>query len=315
MTSLQSPGSWDVVIFRIHFWDEFAQRQFDRLLIRAGNCDVYILVDETNGPVAGITHDRVVRVTESEIRDMGLPLAGQGNSLWFNGDYPLYRFMELHPGYLQYLQLEYDVVINMDIAEILRRMRAEAIDFIGLTQGERSPEWFWRNSCAGLYDTESLSHELICLCAFSARALNHLFRKRRQHASLLQSGAITAWPMCEAFIPTELRAGGFRLAELSAFGDTAAYDHWPPYLEDDVEKLSSHCFIHPVLDRPRYISSMLKYRVGIGGYLSPGSLLHRKLRRLPMAMYLHTLVTIFVAKAMRVLRNTIRFNNQQGKAA
>jgi hypothetical protein len=315
MTGVDPPSSSNVVIFRTHFWDQFAQRQFGRLLARARNCDVYILVDETNGPVQGITHDRVVRVTETEMLGMGLPRAGEGNLLWFNGDYPLYRFMERHPGYVQYLQLEYDVVINMDIAALLGRMRAEAIDFIGLTKGEPSPDWFWRESCAGLYDAARLSHELICICAFSARALEHLYRKRLQHAGLLRAGAIAAWPMCEAFIPTELAAGGFRLAELSEFGDTGAYDHWPPYLEDDLVQLSNHCFIHPVLDQPRYIGSMLKYRVGVSGYLRPDSLFHRKLRRLPIAVYLRALATSFAAKVVRVLHNAIRADNRQDKAA
>ena len=131
------------VIFRTHFWDDFAQRQFDRLLARVGAGDVYVLVDETNGRVEGIRHDRVVRVTEQDMLDMGLPRAGTGNLLWFNGDYPLYRFLELHGAYDYYLQLEYDVVLNTDIDALVGRAAADGVDFIGLTKGEPVEEWAW----------------------------------------------------------------------------------------------------------------------------------------------------------------------------
>jgi hypothetical protein len=45
------------VIFRTHFWDDFARRQFARLrqMVREG--DIFVLVDETNGPVVGIEHN------------------------------------------------------------------------------------------------------------------------------------------------------------------------------------------------------------------------------------------------------------------
>ena len=57
--------------------------------------DVFVLVDETNGPVdTGIPHPRPwVRVTEAGPARHGLSRApASGNLLWFNGDYPLYRF-------------------------------------------------------------------------------------------------------------------------------------------------------------------------------------------------------------------------------
>jgi hypothetical protein len=295
----------DAVIFRTHFWDGFAQRQFDRLLARAQGCDVFVLVDETQRKV-DVPHDRVVRVTESDVLDMGFVRAGEGSLLWFNGDYPLYHFLKLHPGYTHVLQLEYDAVLNVDIGGLMRRMRADNIDFIGLTKGEPAEEWFWRTSCAPLYDAATLRHQLICVSAFSARALQLLWQRRLEHARLWRGGLLKVWPMCEAFIATELAEAGLNVAELSSFGDTGAYDHWPPYLEADLPTLASHVFIHPVLDQNRYISSMLKYKVGLSGYLHLDSLFHRKLRRLPAGVYLRALVTTFAGKAARVTGENLR---------
>ncbi len=288
------------VIFRTHFWDGFAQRQFGRLLAVAGGTDVFVLVDETSGPVA-IPHDRVVRVTEASLLAMGLAAAGEGNLLWFNGDYPLYAFLRNQPEYDYYLQLEYDVVINQPIADLVARAAGEKIDYVGLTKGEAPQDWFWRASCAGAYRPEELRHQLICLSLFSAAALRHLWGRRVAHAQARAEGRLEGWPFCEGFIPTELALAGYACSELDRFGDTGAYDHWPPYLEADAPALQSHSFVHPVLDQARYIASLHKYRIGLAGYLNPGSLFHRKLRRLPTRQYLPALASSFWTKACRNL--------------
>ena len=286
------------VLFRTHFWDAFAQRQFDRLLAVAEGTDVFVLVDETSGPVA-VPHDRVVRVSESSLLAMGLARAGEGNLLWFNGDYPLYAFLQQQPGYDYYLQLEYDVVINQPLTGLVAKAAALGADYVGLTKGEPVQDWFWRDSCAGAYALADLRHQLICLSLFSAAALRHLWDRRLAHAHARAAGTLAGWPFCEGFIPTELALAGFACRELSEFGDTDAYDHWPPYLEADTASLQRHPFVHPVLDEVRYVASLHKYRVGLAGYLNPASLFHRKLRRLPRRGYLPALARSFWTKARR----------------
>ena len=289
------------VIFRTHFWDDFTRRQLQRL--RAAMCegDIFVLVDETNGPVAGIEHDRVVRTCEAELLGMGLARAGTGGLLWFNGDYPLYRFQELHPNYDYYVQLEYDVVFKTDLDAMVARADANGIDFVGLTKGEATPDWPWVDTCDGVYPPDEIRHQLICVSLFSNRALAHLHRRRLALSEAYRFGTIRAWPMCEAFIATEL-ARGFRCAELSEFGDTGAYDHWPPFLERDLDRTAG-AFIHPLLDEQRYASSLLKYQIGLTGYLRPNSLFHRKARRLPARQYVELVASSFVAKARRTLRD------------
>lgn len=290
------------IVFRVHFWDDFARRQLDRLrsVVREG--DVFVVLDETAGPVAGVEHDRIVRMTESDLLGMGLVGAGEGNMMWFNGDYPLYRFRELHPEYDYYLQTEYDLVFNTSPDAIVARAQAEGIEFIGLSKGEDIEHWPWTDTCTDAYAREDIDHQLICVSLYSGRALDHLLARRLTLSQAYRSGAIQAWPMCEAFVATEMRRGGFRCAELSAFGDTGAYDHWPPLLERDLDCTPGE-FLHPVLDDRRYAGSLLKYKIGLLGYLRPDSLFHRKARRLPLRLYVRLVATSFWAKARRTLRD------------
>ncbi len=299
------------VIFRTHFWDAFAQRQFDRLLSVAAGTDVYVLVDETNGPVSGIGHPNVVRVTADGLLAMGFARAGEGNLLWFNGDYPLYRFQELHPDYDYYVQLEYDVLIHQPIAALVARLQADQVDFVGLTKGDTGERWFWRGTMMSAYEGAGIRNQLICLCVFSGPALRHLWQARLAQSPLWQDGTLSAWPFCEGFIPTELASAGFRLRELSDYGTTGAYDHWPPFLEADAPGLAREDFVHPVLDEPRFIASLHKYHIGLAGYLNPSSQFHRKLRRLPALRYLNALASSFAAKARRNIKASRRLSAEK----
>jgi hypothetical protein len=291
------------VIYRTHFWDDFAQRQFDRLLWVAADTEVFILVDETAGPVHGIAHDKVVRTTEAALLSRGLAQASEGNLLWFNGDYPLYRFYELHPGFDAYLQLEYDVVINRPIAGMMEEAARQNVDFIALTKGEPVQDWFWRKSWEGLCEMSELRWQLVCLSAFSNRALAYLWQRRLELSGAYAKGNVKVWPIWEAFLPTELSRAGFNCRELSDYGSVEAYDHWPPYVEADIPGLAKHDFLHSVLDEKRYAASMLEYHVGLAGYINPASLFHRKLRRLPTRRYLSVVASTFWSKARRSLKS------------
>ena len=290
------------VIFRTHFWDEFAKRQFARLTEKVCSGDVYILMDETNGPVQGISHDKVVRMTESDVLAMGFPRAGEGSLLWFNGDYPLYYFLKDHGSYEYYVLLEYDVALNVDVDPLVQRVAAGAIDFVGLTKGEPVRDWPWLDTCRDAYALEDIQYKLICMSVYSVRAIQWLAARRLELAAQFHDGSMKAWPFCEGFIATEMARNDFITAELADFVDTDAYDFWPPYVEADLPAMTDRPVIHPVLDRDRYVGSLLKYKVGLGGYFNINSLLHRKLRRLPASLYLKTLTNSFAQKAMRNLR-------------
>ena len=290
------------LIFRTHFWDDFAQRQFDRLVSRVGSGDVFVLVDETNGKVGAIPHDKVIRMTESDILAMGYPRAGSGNMLWYNGDYPLYLFYQREGGYDYYVMAEYDVVMNTDVDELLRRVEADKIDFLGLTKGEPVEEWAWRDTCRDVYGAQELRYQLICMSVYSSRAIQHLATRRLELTERYQRGDIKRWPFCEGFIATEMTTGPFITAELSAYLDTGFYDTWPPFIESEMPAMVNSQIIHPVLDHQRYVDSLVKYKVGLAGYFNINSVFHRKLRRLSPASYVSALANSFMYKAVRNLR-------------
>jgi hypothetical protein len=300
------------VLFRTHFWDAFTQRQLERLREQVAFGTIYILVDETNGRVDGIAHDNIIRITEQSVLDTGLARAGSGRLLWFNGDYPLYSFLDQHDTYDIYVQLEYDVVLNTSVDDLVDRMRRDRVDFIGLTKGEPVREWAWLDTCTESYDALEIRYKLICLSLFSRPALQMLARRRREMSAAFQRGEISAWPFCEGFIATEIERANFTGAELSGYVDTFSYDTWPPFVESDLPVLAGSSVIHPVLDQKRYVSSLFNYKVGLSGYLNLNSVLHRKLRRLPAGLYMRTLLTSFIAKALRktwALRTNLQFSS------
>ena len=76
------------------------------------------------------------------------------------------------------------------------------------------------------------------------------------------------WPSSEVFIPTEVARAGMTWLSLADFGDVSRCDWFPPTMEEDLRPSDGDAFLHPVLDRRRYVSSMLYNR----GSLAPGEL-------------------------------------------
>lgn len=268
------------VIFRTHFWDDFVERQFQRLSGQVKSGDIYVLVDETRGAVPGISGHRVFRLTDNQILAAGYVHAGEGSMQWYSGDVPLYMFEAAHPDYDFYIQLEYDVNINVDLDTVVERIAADGVDVVALTKGKPTANWMWLDTCLDVYGRHEVQNKLICLSIFSSRALRSLRQARLAHAARFRCGEIGRWPYCEGFVPTEAARQGLRQKELSAYGDVSAYDWWPPYLEADLPRLGRHDFLHPVLDTEKYRTSLFKINAGLKAILWPFSWYHRRLRRL-----------------------------------
>ena len=81
---------------------------------------------------------------------------------------------------------------------------------------------------------------------------------------------------------------------LADFGDVSHCDWFPPTMEEDLQTADGDAFLHPVLDRRRYVSSMLYNR----GSLAPGEL-YRALSRFRREEYAK-----FIWRSVR--RNTLR---------
>ena len=305
------PGRGDgatsyAVIFRTHFWDDFVERQFRRLQQQVGRGSIYVLVDETRGRVAGIPTRDVFRLTDGQVLEAGFVAAGEGSIQWFSGDVPLYLFRAAFPDYSYYLQLEYDVNIHLDIDDLVDRVARDDADIVTLERRETPADWYWMNSVRGVYPQGEITHHLICLSIFSDKALDALARARLNQADRFRRGELPAWPFCEAFIPIEGKRLGLRLIQLAAYGDVDEYDWWPPSPERALPDLQQHAFVHPVLDRPRFVASMLKYP-NVRAIFIPSSLLHRRLRRLGWRDYAAVVgARSFAALAFSTLRERIR---------
>src|ERR1700722_9618144 len=83
------------VLFKIYFVDPFVLRQLDRLKARVASGDVFVIADETDGELGPIPHDKVIRVTESEMRQAGFENGGSTKAMfWHNADYSLYSLLD-----------------------------------------------------------------------------------------------------------------------------------------------------------------------------------------------------------------------------
>lgn len=277
------------LIFRTHFWDDFAQRQLDRVTAQLTAGDVFVLVDETRGKVQNIGAGRVFGLTDGQVLDAGFVAAGEGSVQWYSGDVPLYMFHQKHPDYDYYIQMEYDVNVHVDLDHMIQRLADDRVDVLIAQNKEPLAEWPWRWSCFAAYEPSEVRHGLICFSAFSGRALAILHAKRLEQASKFKAGELDDWPYCEGYIPTEAMKQGLKIADLAQYGDVAAYDWWPPYLEADLPRLQKRSFVHPVLDPDRYVPSLFKRPEGLKWLLSPTSWLHRKLLRLGARGYIKAL--------------------------
>jgi hypothetical protein len=279
------------VIFRTHFWDEFCDRQFDRLKARVGRGDIYVLVDQTRGPVPGIPTDKIFPITDQAILDAGFVAAGEGSLQWYSGDVPLYLFRARHPDYDYYVQIEYDAVVNVPLDDLVDRMAREGVDVLGLTNPdfETAETWYWSPSCLDAYAMDELRCILVCFSAYSSRALERLEAARLAQAAEYRRGTIKRWPYCEGYVATEAGRQGLSLHQLTEFGDVERYRWWPPYLEEELPSFSGNSFVHPILDAPRYVPSLFKMENGLRVLLNPTSWLHRKLRLLGPVGYVKAL--------------------------
>jgi hypothetical protein len=159
-------------------------------------------------------------------------------------------------------------------------------------------EWHWTPYQRNVYGADEVGRALLCVSLYSSRALNMLCQRRLAMSS---DPSVQEWPNSELFVPTEVLRAGMTWLPLQDFGDVSGYVWFPPALEDDLPFTNSAAFFHPVLDRRRYISSMLDNR----GSLAPGELTHA-LSRFPRQEYAHLVWQSTRKGVVKALRHKIR---------
>ena len=292
------------VVFKTYAWDEFIERQARRLEQAAGSLDFYISVDETGGSVGPIPFDRVIRFTCADLAAAGLPMRyGVGGVLWWNPDYAHYQFLEQQPDYDYYLFVEYDCVVRCELEQFVSRAASQGADLIAQPISVPIEKWHWMPYQCNAYRFNEIKLALLNVCFLSARGLRLLHQRR---LSMNPRSSNNAWPSAEVFVPTEIAREGMTWIPLAECGDVSQYEWFPPTLEEDLMEVTGDAFLHPVLDRKRYISSMLHHV----GCLEPGEL-DRVLARFKREEYAKLLWSSARQRAVRrVQHRLIRWWNQ-----
>ena len=294
------------VLFKVYYWDDFVERQYQRLLACASKGDVFIVVDDTIRTVPPIDHPRVFRITPEDLR--ALPLANEaGNNLfWYNADYPVYHFHGKHPDYPFYVNFEYDAVLNGNLDELVAGSTARNVDYMAQPVRETVEEWVFTPTHLPVYSKEDIAGYLSCIAVLSNRAVRLLLERRLAMTACWQQGEMKFWPISEVFMGTELKRAGMATEPLSNHGSTAEYNWWPPHLEDDLGALQGHKFLHPVLPRENYIVSTLRNEAAILSYFKEGSDLRSKMHRFPRTVYGEPVRQEFVRRIKRKSRRHMR---------
>ena len=297
------------VLMKTHFWDDFVERRLQHLRRQVTSGDVYVVVDETNGTVGPIPFEHVVRTKEADVEPLDLLAYPAGQVFWYNADYTLHVFCGSHASYEYYILCEYDAVINADMDDFVRRVAADAVDYVGLPVATDFAAWAWSKTCEGVYPPGTrMVHWLGCVSLFSRRSIELLGDRRRALSHRHKAGEIKQWPFCEAFIPIEMLSNGLVMRALPDFGRAEAYNWWPPHHENDLPSRKDEAFIHPVLDERRYIASSMRW-ADLSTYFDPNGRLRLLLNRSAPVNYLAPLFQKFIANkdlaGMRRLRDMV----------
>ena len=275
------------VVVRTYQWDAFIERQVERYRAVSGGGDLFISMDETRGPVGPSGRDDVFGTTDRGLLDLGLANRyGRGSLIWWNNDYPQYAFRRAHPGYDFYVFVEYDSLVRQPIAALVDQVAARGLDMVAEPVRGPLPRWFWWPHTRLVYDAPDIRATLTCISILSGRALDFLFERRLAAG---RDPAVRHWPLSEGFVATELARAGFSVAPLSEFGEVDAYDWFPPVLEESLDRLGDRAFVHPVLDPPRYVKSVLKHAPHWRCFFQEHSDVRRRLSRMPRASYVSRL--------------------------
>jgi hypothetical protein len=266
------------VVFKAYSWDSFVERQARRLAEASSGMDFYVSVDETGGGAGPIPFERVTRFTCADLAAAGLAMRSPvGGVLWWNPDYAHYQFLDQHPNYDYYFFVEYDCVVPAQLQRWVEDAQSRNADLVAMPMYSDVHKWHWTPYQRNVYPSHEVERALLCASLYSSRALHMLYERR---LAMSTDPDLKEWPNSELFVPTEVVRAGMNWLPLEDLSDTTRYVWFPPKLEEDLPGVNANAFLHPVLDRRRYINSMLDNR----GSLQRGEL-KRAFSRFPRHDY------------------------------
>jgi hypothetical protein len=248
----------------------------------------------------------VIRFNCAELEAAGLAMRfGLGGVLWWNPDYAHYHFLAQCPNYDHYLFIEYDCVVQDSLRSFVSRAISRGADLIALPIKRPFDLWHWRPYQADVYSPDEVKLALLNVCFLSAPAMRLLLQRR---LDMKGDPSVRGWPSSEVFLPTEVVRAGMKWLSLAEFGDVSQYDWFPPTLEEDLIPGEQNVFIHPVLDRRRYLTSIFHNR----GSLKPGEM-KQILARFPRQEYAKLIWPAARNRAVRRIRHKLlRWREQAG---
>ena len=221
----------------------------DRLGAASG-LPVSMLVDERHGSVGPSRHPKLVLDADS-YASLGLHLPTDVG--WRCGDYGFYLARRVHPEVERFWMIEFDVRLTGDAA-LFFDAAAKRSD-LDLLAGRLQPadrNWWW---FAHLASADARPWRCFFpVIRLSARAIDQLYAKRRDHSRTLSR--IALWPNDEAFVATTVVHEGLRRDDLNDLGpfyddETFSYEN---LLRDEGADTGTGPprLLHPVLDGERY---------------------------------------------------------------
>lgn len=241
------------IVFTTYAWDDFVARQYERLRARCLDADLFIMLDAIDQPPIPVPHGRVLSLDRAGVgRLLGEGACtvetgpwGSPRTLWWNLDYYLYAFFDAHPEYDYCLMLDFDAWIDLDVDALVSAVAARGVAFVAEPHRDMA-RWAWTALHEPTYPRDIIHGALLAVTIVSRNAARYLRGRRAAMAGERRAGRVPFWPFCEAFVATELAAVGFRVAALSAFGDTTRYGWHPAQAEARMVELAPRGFIHPV---------------------------------------------------------------------
>ncbi len=254
------------LLIRTHYADA-PLRAFIDLARADGAFDVFVLADESRGPV-DVGDAPKIPVTPDLPAELGL-YRETPNLLWRCGDYVLYAARQRLPGYEAFWMIEPDVRLCADKpSDILGRFPPpEAADFLAAHLRPAEPNWNWGRTM----DADGpVWRCLFSLVRFSARALDIMLEARRRLSAAypLSGKDPTFWPNDEAFAASTLVRAGLHCRDLNDFGqiyESVGFSYWLPVSEREVAASGREGWIyHPVLSGQRYFIKLFRLAVEQG---------------------------------------------------
>lgn len=203
-----------VIAIRTHYWNSTVGMLARRIRGSCPNIRIVVLADESNGLINCDDFEKIGHT--SDFSGFDLPAIPLNQSLWFNGDYPLYLIRKMLPDYSYYIMIENDVAVNADLTKIVNSIIDNDISFVACELSARDSRWDFYDSAKDHFN--EIYGCLLPFISVSGGLIDYLYEKRLQIWKKKSQYDGVSWPFCEAFIASSaIQFSPDRCADLRSF--------------------------------------------------------------------------------------------------